>query len=86
MTAGDMTKLALIYIRESLLEEGIRPLKDAKVKLVNVVHDECSLEVPEKEAEKYAKLQKSCMEKAVNLLITKVKIPVNQAILDYWDH
>jgi len=85
-TAGDMTKLALVFIRDKLLEEGIRPVKDAKAKLVNVVHDECSIEIPEDETDHYAKIQRDSMEAAVNLLVDKVEIPVDQEISNHWTH
>jgi len=85
-TAGDMTKSALVLIRKKLLNLGIRPLKGAEAKLVSVVHDECSLEVPKNKANTYANIQKKAMEEAVSLFVSKVKIPVDQKILDYWDH
>lgn len=38
-SAGDMTKTALILIREKLIKNHILPFKDAAIKIVNVVHD-----------------------------------------------
>ncbi len=85
-TAGDMTKQALVYIRDKLLENGVKPLSSAEAKLVSVVHDECSLEVVEGKAEFYAKIQREAMEKAANLLTEDLDIPVDQEIGDHWSH
>ena len=85
-TAGDMTKWALVFIREQLLLDEVKPLKNAEAKIVSVVHDECSIEAPEEKSEYYANIQKLCMKEAVNKFVSKVEIPVDQAILDYWDH
>lgn len=85
-TAGDMTKQALINIREKLLENGILPEKNSKVKLVSVVHDECSIESPKDEAEYWANIQKEAMKDAANMFVSKVEIPVDQEIADHWTH
>ena len=38
-TAGDMSKTALILIRNELLKNNILPFEDAAIKMINVVHD-----------------------------------------------
>jgi len=86
-TASDMMKLALIYIRESLLNRNIMPYDTtANIKLVNVVHDECSTECTEELAEETAKLQKECMERAGAFLIKSMPMMAQPVIKDHWDH
>ena len=50
------------------------------VKLVNVIHDEIVLEVPEKHAKKAAKLLERCMVEGMEKLIHSVPISVDITI------
>jgi DNA polymerase-1 len=86
-TASDMMKLALVYIRESLLHRGIMPYdREAKIKLVNVVHDECSTECVEELAEETAQIQKECMEQAGAFLVKSMPMTAQPVIKNHWDH
>jgi len=85
-TAGDMTKTALVIIRDKLLENGILPYEDAKVKIVSVVHDECSLEIDEQLAEKYKAIQQESMEKAGEIFVKSMTMVATPVIEKYWTH
>lgn len=86
-TAGSMTKQALINIRKYFIDKlGINPFADADVKLVNVVHDEISVECSEDRAEEIAEIQKQCMEEAGNKFVKGTKVPAEPVISDYWAH
>lgn len=85
-TSGDITKTALLILRESLLKLGIRPTSDAPIKIVNVVHDECCVEAKVEYAETAAKLLQEAMEKAGKIFVKQIEMPALPKILDYWDH
>lgn len=86
-TASDMMKLALIFIRESLLERDIMPYDhEASIKLVNVVHDECSTECLIELAEETAQIQKECMERAGAYLVKSMPMTAQPVIKNHWDH
>jgi DNA polymerase I-like protein with 3'-5' exonuclease and polymerase domains len=86
-TASDMMKLALVYIRQSLIGKGCMPYdNNAKIKLVNVVHDECSVECTEDLAEETAKIQKESMEKAGAFLVKSMPMTAKPVIKNHWDH
>jgi len=86
-TASDMMKLALIYIRQELLKNNIMPYDlNAEIKLVNVVHDECSTESTEDKANLASEIQKQSMEKAGRMLIKSIEMVAEPAIKDHWDH
>lgn len=85
-TAGDMTKTALVIIRDKLLELGINPLKDACIKIVQVVHDEIVLEATELMAQKAAEILKYAMEKAGTYYVKSVAMSADPVIGPVWDH
>ena len=85
-TAGDMTKTALILIRDELLRMGIRPTLDASIKLVNVVHDEILIEADEDKAELASTLLSESMEKAGSYYVKDIKMTAEPEIGDYWKH
>jgi DNA polymerase-1 len=62
-TAAEVIKTAMINIQESFKENNL------KTKMLLQIHDELLFEVPEKEADKVAKIVKDCMEEAVKLNI-----------------
>jgi DNA polymerase-1 len=86
-TASDMTKLAITYIRSALIQQGIMPYDyNAYAKLVNVVHDECSVECTEERAKEIALLQKLCMEKAGKRFVSSLPMLTDPVIKKHWDH
>lgn len=85
-SAAIMTKLALILIRDELLKNNIRPVKNANVKLILTIHDEIIMEVKNGLEEKYSKIQKESMEKAGAYLCKHVKIIADPVISQYWKH
>lgn len=86
-TASDMTKTAIFLIRQALLDRGIMPYDhNAYAKLVNVVHDECSVECTEEYAEEVAILQKACMEKAGERFVRTLPMLTDPVIKKHWDH
>ena len=80
-----MTKTALILLRTELLKAGIKPLITARVKLVNVIHDEILIESDQNNIE-WSKIQKKCMEQAANIYCKKLNIPATPVIKKYWTH
>ncbi|MFA5396508.1 MAG: DNA polymerase [Methanogenium sp.] len=85
-SASDMTKIALIKLRDVLLSDGIRPLQNASVKLISVVHDETIIEAKKDIIEYYSNIQKECMEKAGEVICKKVKIKAEPMITPFWKH
>jgi len=85
-TAGDMTKTALILIRERLLDMGIRPTLEASIKLVNVVHDEVLIEANKDKQDIAANILKESMEQAGKYFVNYVQMPAVPEIGEYWMH
>lgn len=85
-TAGDMTKTALILAREALLKKGIRPTKEAHIKLVNAVHDEIIIEADKKFAEFASSILKNSMEQAGKYFIKYIEMSAVPEISDHWKH
>lgn len=78
-TNADMTKLALIFIRNRIKERGL----DAGI--VNTVHDEIVVECKETIAEETAELVKDAMIKAGEHYLHKVPVEVECVISDCWE-
>jgi DNA polymerase-1 len=85
-TAGDVTKTALVLLRNELLNNNILPFKDASVKMVNVIHDELVIEADIDKINLWSKKQKECMEKAASFYLTKLPIPAEPNIQNHWAH
>jgi DNA polymerase-1 len=77
-TNADMTKLALIWIRNNLKERKL----DAK--LINTVHDEIVTECDESIAEEVTEVIRDCMIKAGEYYLKKVPTEVECEISDCW--
>jgi DNA polymerase I len=74
----DILKIALRGIYDKLNEGACNhSINTKQIYLVNLVHDEVVLEVPEKKAEHVAKIVKSEMEKAGEKFLKVVKCPVS---------
>jgi DNA polymerase-1 len=86
-TASDMTKTAIVLIRQRLIEKGIMPYdQNAVAKLVSVVHDETSIECTEDKAEQISILQKECMETAGSIFIKSMPVPAEPVVCKHWTH
>lgn len=82
-----MMKIALVLIRKELLAKGIMPYDlTSPIKLVNVVHDECSSECTEEYTQEAADLMKRCMEKAGSYLVKSITMVAEPVIKKHWDH
>jgi len=77
-TNADMTKLALVYIREEFKNRNLDAL------LVNTVHDEIVVECAEEIAEEVGKLVHDCMIKAGRYYLKTVPIEVEYELADFW--
>jgi DNA polymerase-1 len=77
-TNADMTKLALIWIRNKIKEGNI----DAK--LVNTVHDEIVIECAAGIADEAAEIMRACMVQAGEYYLHKLPVEVEYAISDSW--
>ncbi|MEO6457623.1 MAG: DNA polymerase [Chloroflexia bacterium] len=73
---ADMTKLALIYIREAL--------KDWDARTVNTVHDEIVVEVRVDQAEEVMHIVEREMVRAGNAILNNVPIVAEASLADYW--
>ncbi len=85
-TAGDMTKTALILIRNKLLQNGIIPFGDAPIKIVNVIHDEIVIEALIEFTELAVKILQESMETAGNYFVNRVNMSAKPVISKYWNH
>jgi DNA polymerase-1 len=77
-TNADMTKLALIWIRNKIKEQNL----DAK--LINTVHDEIVIECDESIAEEIAEIMRDCMIRAGEHYLHKIPVDVECVISNSW--
>ena len=82
---ADILKIALRGVYEKL-NDGACDHKTGRMQiyLINVVHDEIVLEVPEEKAEYISKVVKEEMENAGKRFLKIVDCPVKPKITDYW--
>ena len=80
-TAADMTKLALVYVREYIRDYNLQD----KVKMVMTVHDEINCEVDADYAEEWSEIQKNLMEEAGEVIIQGIPIISEITISDKWE-
>lgn len=78
-TNADMTKLALIWIRNKIKEKKLNAM------LVNTVHDEIVLECDEQIAEDVADITRNCMIKAGEYYLSKLPVEVECSISECWE-
>lgn len=81
-SAADMTKLALCYIFDWILENNYFNI----VKIVQVTHDEIGCEAPEELAEDVALVVKESMEKAGKVFCKTIPIEAEPEISSWWTH
>jgi DNA polymerase I len=77
-TNADMTKLALILIRNSIKEKNLNAI------LINTVHDEIVIECDDSIAEEMSGIMRDCMIKAGEHYLHKLPVDVECAISDSW--
>jgi DNA polymerase I-like protein with 3'-5' exonuclease and polymerase domains len=73
---ADMTKLALIYLRDAL--------KGWDARTVNTVHDEIVVEARVDQAEEVKHIVEREMVRAGNAILNNVPIVAEAALADYW--
>lgn len=81
-SSAHMTKTAMINYYKSIIERGLVH----KCLIINAVHDEILIEVPDEIAEQEAKILQECMEKASSYFCRSVKIKAVPEIGKYWLH
>ena len=79
-TSADITKMALVNIRQRILKEELDALP------IHTVHDEVVVEARASVAERTAKIVKEEMERAGEELLKKVPVKVEVAVSDVWEH
>lgn len=79
-TSADMTKIAMINIRNRYREEGL----DAY--LIHTLHDELVSEASEEHAERAMQIQREEMIGAGALLLTQCPVDVDGEVSDEWEH
>lgn len=79
-TSADITKLALVYVRDRIRKEGLGSVP------IHTIHDEVVVEAKEKEAKRTAKIVKEEMERAGQEFLKKVSVKVDVVISDVWEH
>lgn len=77
-TAGGITKLALVYLRQALLDNKY------EAQIVNVIHDEIITMTKENLADEIAKLQTQCMIDAGAKFVKRVPMVADVHIDDKW--
>jgi DNA polymerase I-like protein with 3'-5' exonuclease and polymerase domains len=77
-SAADVTKMAMIYVYDELLERGL----DAKILMV--IHDELVLEVEESIAEEVKILLEDCMIRGFTFYFKDVPMVVDAVVSDAW--
>lgn len=81
-TGACMFKLASIYLFKYILEHNLL----FKVKLCIPAHDEWNIEVPEEIADEMATVLMDCMKKAGAYFCTKLELPAEAEVADFWIH
>lgn len=81
-TAAEMTKLALIYFFEWIVENNLLYV----VKICNAVHDEIVVECPLEISEKIQNKLKQYMQKAGNVFCKIIPMVVEPKITEVWTH
>jgi len=79
-TSADITKMALVNLRQRIRKEGLAAVP------IHTVHDEIVVEAPVSEAEQTAKIVKEEMERAGEILLKKVPVKVDVVVSDIWEH
>ena len=86
-TAGDITKTALVILRNNILKENINPADpNSKVKVVNVVHDEIVIECLEEEKEKWQRILEDSMKEAGRIFLKHLTLEVESGVYKHWKH
>ena len=57
-----------------------------KIELAALVHDEANIVYPKELHDIVPKKLQECMEHAASLICTKLPIPAEPAVKDYWEH
>jgi len=79
-TSADITKMALVNIRQRILKEELDALP------IHTVHDEVVVEARASVAERTAKIVKEEMVRAGEELLKKVPVRVDVTVSDIWEH
>lgn len=79
--SGSITKLAGIFLSRALAKYSFN-----QAAIVNIVHDEISVECEEHLAEEIAKLVEKSMEDAGLMWCKTVPLKAKAAIVNYWNH
>lgn len=82
MSSADISKLAGCMFFKEILSKGWFD----KVKIVNFVHDEFVLEVPEELVEEVTELIISCMKKAGDVFCKTIPLDAVAEVGEYWKH
>lgn len=83
MTGADITKEALILVRNLIIEYNKR-YKENVAYLICTVHDAIDVEVREDLAEQFAQEKKQLMMEAASKYVKSVSIGVDVTITKYW--
>jgi DNA polymerase I-like protein with 3'-5' exonuclease and polymerase domains len=77
-----MTKLATIDLFNWIVDNDYF----SKILLVNITHDEINTEFPEELKDSYPQLVQSIMAKAGSMLCSKVEVPAEASVGEFWIH
>lgn len=83
MTGADITKEALVGVRQLILDTN-KIFGEEVAFLICTVHDAIDVEVREDLAEDFAKAMEKVMISAGNRYVTKVKMEVDTTITNEW--
>ncbi len=79
-TSADMTKVALVYVRDRIKKEGLDSTP------IHTVHDEIVVEAKEGQAKKTAKILSEEMMRAGKKFLKVVPVKVDVVVSDIWEH
>jgi DNA polymerase-1 len=80
--SGSQTKKAGILFREFQLKNNLQD----KIKITNLIHDECLAECQEDFVEEGRQIIENCMKQGAQYYCSKVKMEAEAVITDFWHH
>ena len=80
--SGSQTKKAGILFREYQLKHNLQD----KIKITNLIHDECLAECQEDFVIEGKKIIENCMKEGAQYYCSKVKMEAEAVIVDFWHH
>lgn len=81
---ADVTKLALIFLKERLSETDVDSKRKYEARVVNTIHDEVVVEVVAAQAEQVRELVQDEMERAGEVILGQRVLGADVVVSDFW--